>query len=66
MTPTGAELSSNSAEKSHVSDSGGAESGAVGRGFGPELAKVVHAWPRLSEADRRAIVAIVDGQAEQR
>ena len=32
----------------------------------PELAQVVNAWPRLSEADRRAILAIVKGEAEPR
>jgi len=44
------------------SETGGAESGAVGARMGlsdPDLAAVVNAWPTLPEATRRQVVAMV-------
>ena len=56
--------------KQEVADEGGAESGAVGAriancatggplGDDPELSAVVAAWPALSEAVRRQVLALV-------
>jgi len=42
---------------------GGAESGARGAdsgGMDAGLAKVIVAWPKLTEADRRAVLAVVE------
>ena len=41
-----------------ISDSGGAESGALP----DDLAHVIEAWGSLTDDDRRRILAIVDGR----
>lgn len=59
----GLEPLANSPRKTQVAVPSGAESGAVGARGGevdPELAKLNEAWPALSEATRRRIVAIVE------
>jgi hypothetical protein len=66
MGAEGRELSTNSAGKSLVSDSGSAKSGAPKPEIDAELARVNAAWPELSEADRRAILAIIQKGSEQR
>jgi hypothetical protein len=55
-------------EKPHVSQTGGAKSGASGDESGAQLAKVARAWPGLPETSKAAIVKIVyrwthDGKA---
>jgi len=58
----GLELPPKSAGNTGFSETGGAESGAVGARMGlsdPDLAAVVAAWPNLPEATRAAVVALV-------
>jgi hypothetical protein len=49
-------------QKTAISSSGGAESGAVGADSGPidpDLAVIIDAWPTLPEAVRRKVVEMV-------
>ncbi len=62
MGGTGHELPAELSEKTPVSSTGGAESGALGGEFDPpdpNLAEVVKAWAKLPEAVRENILAIV-------
>jgi hypothetical protein len=62
MTPTGSEHPPESLDNSHVPESRGAESGALGGDsipFSPDLVQVITAWPQLPEAMRAGIVAMV-------
>jgi len=71
VPPVGAERAPDSTGKSAISQTGGAESGAVGARNAdsaapsptptdPELARLVEAWPKLPEAIRRGILAMVE------
>jgi len=56
------EPSSNSPGKTPVSETGGAESGAVGAentAIDPDLAQVIEAWDSLPPAIREAILAML-------
>ena len=58
----GIELGANSPGKTTNQVAGGAESGAVGAYSGEvdaDLRAIIEAWPTLTEADRRAVLAIV-------
>ncbi len=62
VPPRGVEGMPDSSGETHISESGGAESGAVDAGsaeFPPDLGMVIKAWPHLSEDDRRAVLDIV-------
>ena len=50
----------NSPGKTNDSRTGGAESGAVEPDLPPEVAKIVVAWPKLMEAIRRAMLAMIE------
>jgi hypothetical protein len=59
VAEAGVELSPKSSGKTAKSETGGAESGALG----PDgLDRVIEAWPTLSDGQRRAILQLV-GQA---
>ena len=62
MGDTGLEHPSNPSGKSNTSETGGAESGALGSEIDPpdaDLAVVIEAWPTLPVAVRAAIMALV-------
>ena len=66
---TGLEPPQQSSGKTSFSQSGGAESGAVGARMAPfsrELGKVIKAWPTLSEKVRARIVAMVEEVTDKR
>ena len=63
MGATGLEHLAHTPGKTRDSDAGGAESGAVADEIGPidpDLRRVIEAWPKLSEAFKARILAIVD------
>ena len=60
---TGLEHTTNSSGKTPFSESGGAESGAVGAENGPidaDLRSVINAWPDLPEAVKAAVSRLVE------
>jgi hypothetical protein len=59
MGGTGLENTADSSGKTPISETGGAESGAVSAELPPDLAKIVAAWPNLPEPIRRAMLALV-------
>ena len=70
MPPQGAELAGDSTGKTGVPVESGAESGALGARKPPsdpdrmkpidaDLAAVIDAWPKLPEATRRSILAMI-------
>lgn len=61
MGGTGLELPQELPGKPIISQSRGAESGAVGA-RDPDLARLIAAWPTLPEPIRRAILALVGSQ----
>jgi hypothetical protein len=55
-----------SQEKGHFPSGRGTESGTPAAQSDAELAQIVGAWPGLTDDQRRAIVAVVEGSAGQR
>jgi hypothetical protein len=67
MGATGLERPSKNAGKIRILDKGGAEYGAVDAKqpvCDADLQTVVEAWPRLSDAVKARIVAIVQGEGD--
>jgi hypothetical protein len=63
VTPTGSEHICKSQGKTGVGQEGGAKSGAFSTEsalLDPDLAKVVAAWPGLSDGVRRRILGLLD------
>ena len=63
MEDRGLEHTANSPGKTHVSESGGAESGAVDAENGPidpDLQHIIIAWPHLSEDVRETVIRTVN------
>jgi hypothetical protein len=56
----GVDDTANSPGKTPRSQIGGAKSGAVPEEMCPELAKIISAWPKLSEATRRALLGLIE------
>ena len=68
MAEAGLELPQETPGKTHFSESGGAESGAVdapSAPIPPELGKVIDAWPTLPEKVRARILAMVEAATEK-
>jgi hypothetical protein len=64
MTPTGSERTADSHGESALPKPQGAAGGALGAGPGDAgAAELLAAWPRLSAAQRRAVLAVVRGTA---
>ena len=62
MGGTGLERPAKPLRKQAIAETGGAESGALGGEFDPvdpDLAAVIEAWPKLPEAVRAGILAMV-------
>ncbi len=68
MPKRGLEQPPYSTGKTPLSETGGAESGAVGAAkpsFDPDLARLIEIWPSLSEASKRAILETVSADADR-
>jgi hypothetical protein len=67
MPGTGVELSNVKSPKTPFSKQSGAKSGAHNSQkpfFEPDLAKVIHEWPKLSKAEKSEITKIINRHEE--